>query len=100
MKTNEKNYVIVRADRAGVFFGNLVNKEGSEVTLNECRKLFYWDGAAAVEQIALDGILESEVKKCKFTVTVENATILGAIQIIPCTDKAIKSIKSVPVWRY
>lgn len=97
MKT--KNYVIVRADRAGVFFGNLVSKEGSEVTLNECRKLFYWDGAAAIEQIALDGISPENVKDCKFTVTVENATILGVIQILPCTEKAVKSIQSVTVWK-
>ena len=34
---NDENYVIVRADRAGVFFGQLVKKEGSEVTLNNCR---------------------------------------------------------------
>ena len=87
----EKNYVIVRADRAGVFFGNLVKKEGNEVTLNECRKLHYWDGAAAVEQLAINGTVSPD--NCRFTVTVENATIMGVIQIIPCTETAVKSFK-------
>ena len=93
----EKNYVIVRADRAGVFFGNLVKKEGNEVTLNECRKLHYWDGAAAVEQLAIDGTITPQ--NCRFTVTVENATIMGVIQIIPCTEKAVKSIQAVKEWK-
>ena len=93
----ENKFVIVRADRAGVFFGKLVNKEGSEVTLNECRKLYYWEGAAAVEQLAIDGVTEPQ--KCKFTITVENAVILGVIQIIPCTEKAIESLKNVSEWK-
>ncbi len=92
-----KSYVIVRADRAGVFFGDLVKKQGSEVTLNECRKLFYWEGASAVEQLAVDGTNKPE--NCRFTITVENAVILGVIQIIPCSKKAIKSIKGVKEWR-
>ena len=93
----EKNYVIVRADRAGVFFGNLVKKEGTEVTLNECRKLHYWYGAAAVEQLAIDGTITPQ--NCRFTLTVENATIMGVIQIIPCTEKAVKSIQAVKEWK-
>ena len=91
------NYVIVRADRAGVFFGELVKKEGSEVTLNNCRKLYYWDGAAAIEQLATAGT--SKPKDCRFTITVDNAIILGVIQIIPCTEKAIESIKGVREWK-
>ena len=37
MNTNSENYVIVRSEKAGVFFGQLVKKEGNEVTLNNCR---------------------------------------------------------------
>ena len=91
------NYVIVRADRAGVFFGKLEKKEGSEVTLSECRKIHYWDGAAAIEQLATAGT--SKPKDCRFTITVDNAIILGVIQIIPCTEKAIESIKGVREWK-
>lgn len=93
-----KNYVIVRGDRSGVFFGKLANKNGQEVTLNNARKLFYWDGAGAVEQIAIDGV--SKPNNCKFTVVVEEITILDAIQILPCTEKAVEIIKGVKEWKF
>lgn len=91
------NFVIVRADRAGVFFGKLEKKEGSEVTLRECRKIHYWDGAAAIEQLATDGT--SKPQNCRFTITVDKAIVLGVIQIIPCTEKAIKNIQKVKEWK-
>lgn len=94
---NDENYVIVRADKAGVFFGQLVKKEGNEVTLNNCRKLYYWSGACAVEELALNGVVDK--KNCKFTVTVDNATINNFIQIIPCSINAIKNIQSVEEWK-
>ncbi len=89
--------VIVRADRAGVFFGTLTHKEGNEVTLTNARKLFYWNGAGAVEQIALEGV--KRPTDCKFTVVVEEITILNVIQIIPCTEVAIANIENVKEWK-
>lgn len=91
------NYVIVRADRAGVFFGKLAGKEGSEVTLEKVRKIYRWEGAAAVEQIAVDGL--PSLSGNKLTVEVASMTVLGAIQILPCTDKAIESINNIPEWK-
>ncbi len=89
--------VLIRADRAGVFFGTLKEKNGTEVTLTDCRRLWYWDGAASLSQLAVDGT--SKPDKCTFTVTVPEITILGAIEIIPCTDKAIESIEGVKEWK-
>jgi hypothetical protein len=39
-------YVIVRCNNAGVFFGIYESKEGNELTLTNVRKLHYWSGAA------------------------------------------------------
>jgi hypothetical protein len=99
MNTNSEDYVIVRADKAGVFFGQLVKKEGNEVTLNSCRKLYFWKNACAVEQLALDGVREDTINECKFTVTVDNVIINNYIQIIPCSGKSIRILKSVPEWK-
>ena len=88
--------VIVRGDRSGVFFGTLAAKDGQEVKLEKCRRLWYWDGAASISQLAVDGT--TNPSGCKFTVTVDEIEILDAIEIIPCTDKAIESIESVGVW--
>ena len=93
----KKNYVIVRSQGAGVFFGNLISKEGNEVRMDECRKIHYWDGAAAIEQLSLDGT--SKPENCRFTVSVNNSVIMNVIQILPCTEKSVKSIQSVPEWK-
>lgn len=89
--------VIVRADRAGVFFGTLKEKEGQEVTLTNCRRIWYWDGAASITQLAVDGT--TKPNNCKFTITVSEICVMGVIEIIPCSEKAIASIEGVAEWR-
>ena len=89
--------VIVRGDRSGVFFGTLKKKENTEITLEKCRRLWYWEGAASISQIAVDGTKNPE--DCKFTVTVKEIQILDAIEIIPCEEKAIESIEGVKSWK-
>lgn len=97
METNIGKKVIIRGDRSGVEFGELVEHKGREVTLKDARRIWYWDGAASLSQLAKDGT--ANPSSCKFTVTVDSITILDAIEIIPCTDKAIKSIEDVEVWK-
>lgn len=92
-----EKYYIVRADRAGVFAGNIKEKNGSEIIMTNVRRLWYWSGAASLSQLAVDGI--SNPNNCKFTVTVEEMTILGIIEIIPCSEKSEKIIKGVKEWR-
>lgn len=100
METTEKNIgkkVIVRGSRSGVFFGTLAARNGNEVALTSCRRLWYWDGAASISQLSVDGTTAPH--KCKFTVAVEEIEILDAIEVIQCTDKAVKSIEGVKVWK-
>lgn len=91
-------YVIVRGDRSGVFFGIFENRNGQEVELKECRRIWYWDGACSISELALNGTARPE--NCKFTVTVDEILLIDAIEIISCTEKAIESIKSVKEWKY
>lgn len=92
-----EQYYIIRADRAGVFAGNIKERNGSEVTMTNVRRLWYWDGAASLSQMAVDGV--SKPRNCKFTVTVPEMTILGVIEILPCSEKAEAIIKAVSEWR-
>jgi len=92
----KKNYCIVRTDRAGVFFGIVKKNNTSSVVMNDVRKIFYWDGAAAVEQIATDGINDSG---SKVTITIPEMEIASPIQIIPCTEKAIENLKNCKEWK-
>jgi hypothetical protein len=89
--------VIVRASRAGVFFGTLAEKEGNEVKLNNCRRLWYWEGAASLSELATNGVTQPH--KCKFCVPIPDIVVLGVIEIIPCTEEAVENINNVPVWK-
>lgn len=89
--------VIVRGDRSGVFFGTLAERNGREVRLTNCRRLWYWDGAASNFQLASEGVKRPE--NCKFTVTINEIEILDAIEVLPCTDKAVKNIEEVASWK-
>jgi len=90
-------YYIVRGDRSGVFFGQIKSRNGREVTLANCRRLWYWDGAASLSQLALEGT--KLPNNCKFTVTVDELLVLDVIEVIPCAKAAKKSIQEVAVWR-
>jgi hypothetical protein len=93
----DKKYYIIRADRAGVFAGNIKERNGSEVVLENARRIWYWDGAASLSQMAMEGVKKPE--NCRFTVTVPEITILGVIEIIPCTKEAEECIKKVKEWK-
>lgn len=88
---------IVRGDRSGVFYGDITNRDGREVTISNVRRLWYWDGAASLSQLAAEGV--KKPGNCKFTMTVSSITILDAIELLPCTEEAEKSIEGVKEWK-
>jgi len=95
---NYMNYVIVRTYSAGVFAGYLESYgKDKEVNLVNARRLWYWDGASSLSQLAVDGTCKPE--KCKFPVEVERIKLLEAIEVIEVTEKARLSIEGVPVWQ-
>ncbi len=97
MKKYGEEYYIVRAKDAGVFFGRIRSREGSEIEMTDARRLWYWSGAASLSQMAVEGVKNPD--ECKFTMAVPAITILGVIEIIPCTDAATENIKAVSVWK-
>lgn len=97
VKKNKSKYVIVRTYSAGVFAGYLKSRKGQEVVLSDARRLWYWNGAASLSQLAVDGV--SRPADCKFPETVSQIELLQAIEILDVTKKAQDSISSVPVWK-
>ena len=92
----EKPYVIVRTHSAGVFAGELESRNGKEVILFKARRLWYWEGASSLSELATLGV--SKPLKCKFPCEVSKIELLEAIEILDVTEKARESIKGVPVW--
>lgn len=88
---------MVRTYSAGVFLGTLKERNGIEVTLTDARRMWYWDGAASLSQLATTGT--SKPNNCKFPAPVAEILLTEAIEIIPATEAAIASIAAVPVWK-
>ena len=93
--------VVIRADRAGVFYGTLAEIEPLgdkyQVELTDCRRLWYWSGAASLTQLAVEGV--KNPSGCKFTISQQSIVVNGVIEIHGCTDEAISSIEKVAVWK-
>lgn len=91
LQTHLGQKVIIRTYSAGVWFGELIEKSGTEVILKDARRLWYWK---AKKSISLSGVavygLDDVSKICP---AIEKQW-LDAIEIISCTDEAIKSIES------
>lgn len=90
-------YVICRTYSAGVFAGYLESRNGQEVVMRNARRLWYWEGAASLSQIAEEG--SSKPNSCKFPQTVDRVELLQAIEILSCTKKAQDFIASVKIWK-
>jgi hypothetical protein len=93
----QMKYVIVRTYSAGVFAGWLQSRKGREVVLTKARRLWYWDGAASLSQLAMEGVKAPH--NCKFPCEVDRVELLEAIEILDVTPAARKNIAAVPVWQ-
>ena len=85
-------YSIIRTYSAGVWFGKVLRKQENEIILGEARRLYYWQvdgGGISLSEISIHGLTNNS-KVCE---AVEKIW-LQPIEIIPCTEKAIKSIQS------
>jgi len=95
-----KKYYIIRTQNSGVWFGNLKSEKGEEITIINARRIWYWDGAASLSQLAIDGTTKPE--NCKFPESItdeEGVYLTQVIEILPCTEAAVKSINSVKIWK-
>ena len=78
--------VIIRTSSAGVWFGVLSEKSSNEVIIKDARRMWKW---WAAESISLSAC-------AKFGVKHSESKIVEAIEIIPCTEKAIESLEGAP----
>lgn len=99
MASKKKNmeYAIVRTYSAGVLAGYIDSEKGQEVEIHEARRLWYWSGAASLSQLAMEGVKFPD--KCKFPEAVAVVRVKQAIEILPCTEAARKSIEGVAIWK-
>ena len=90
-------YALVRTYSAGVFAGYIESRTGQEMVIRNARRIWYWDGASSLSQLATEGTQKPQ--NCKFPCEVNRIELLQVIEILDVTEKARKSIKAVPVWK-
>ena len=92
-----KEYCVIRTYSAGVFAGYIDRKiKGKENTIYNARRIWYWDGAASLSQMANEGVNKPE--NCKFSQIVKEQDLKEIIEVLPCSKKAKESIEGVSIW--
>ncbi len=83
--------VIIRTYSAGVWFGLLEQKQKNEVILKNARRMWQWwaKEGISLSSVAVRGIRQ---EKSKIAEPVDSVW-LEAIEIIPCSDEAIRLIE-------
>ncbi len=98
-QSNGMDYVIVRTYSAGVHVGYLESKgnNGKRIVLLNSIRIHYWDGAASLSQLSVDGVTKPQ--NCRFAVPVSKIELTEVIEIIECTEKARNNIQGVMSWK-
>jgi len=92
------NKVIIRTYSAGVHFGELVEKAKNEVILKNARRLWKWktnNNGISLSEVANSGLDNNQSKVCELV----SLIWLEAIEIIPCSEIAIKNIEAQNVYK-
>lgn len=95
VNTEGMRYVIVRTYSAGVHAGYLADQseDGKRVKLLDSRRIWYWSGAFTLSEMSQSGV--SDPDNCKFSIAIPEIEITEAIEIIPCTERAMNNLKAV-----
>lgn len=93
------DYVLIRTYAMGVHAGELVEFSETRVVLKNTRRIWYWDGACSLSQLAADGTKKPDT--CKFSMELPwiEVTSPQGLEIIPVSSKARESISSVGIWK-
>jgi hypothetical protein len=88
--------VIVRTYSAGVHFGTLKARNGTEVVLEDARRIWYWNKAFTLSKIAIDGL---DIASSKLSVSVPRILLTEAIEIIPTSPSATVDLTNAPAHK-
>lgn len=88
---------IIRTYAAGVHFGELIEKDGKEIILKNARRLWYWKTANS--GISLNEVANAGLHKDSKVCAAVSHIWLEAVEIIPCSDEAIKNIEAANVYK-
>lgn len=83
--------VLVRTHSAGVHFGVLASKDGTNVLLANARRIWSWVGAFTLSEIATTGVAKGSRISC----SVPLIELTEAIELIPISDAALAKLEAI-----
>lgn len=95
--TDGLRYCIVRCRNAGVHAGFVKHRGEGVLTLLNSRRLWKWWSKFSLSGLATEGVLEGKEEECLFACVLPEIELTESdvAEVIPCTDKAFKSITSI-----
>ena len=88
--------VIVRCDSAAAHYGTLVRLDDNSVELTDARRIWYWEGAATLSELAQRGT--SRPTACRWPCPVDYVILRDWCEIIAVSSEAVQSLAQIPVW--
>ncbi len=82
--------VLIRTYAAGVHFGTLKARNGTEVTLSNARRIWSWNGANTLHEIATTGIDQSQSNVSQPVLEID---LTNVIEVIPLTEFASTNLE-------
>ena len=86
-------YCVVRTYSAGVHVGTVKSVNGTEVILENSRRIWNWKGAFTLSELSQNGISEG-----KIAVSLPILVLTESIEIIPCSEKTEKQLKEFKAY--
>lgn len=94
----ETKIKMVRTVNAGVFFGEIEERKSETcLVLKNARRVYSWEGAATLSQLAESGT--SKPENCQFPEPVTRAELIGVIEILDVQPEALKTLNAVKIWK-
>ena len=93
--------VLIRSYAAGVHFGYLKDEKfteaGKVVTLLKSRRIWYWEGANELNQVAMEGVKNPNA--CKIGMETDKVEIVNVIETHQITKNSETILKNTPIWK-
>jgi len=91
-------YCVIRTYSAGVHIGYVKEfgeKHPQQATLLNSRRLYNWNNACSLSQVAMDGVGDGS----RIAMELPEITLTDVIEAIPCSEKSAEFFKAVKAWK-
>jgi len=91
-------YCVVRTYSAGVHIGYVAEfgtKQPQYAKLFKSRRLHYWNGAASLSQVSIDGVDSTS----RIAMELPEIELTDVVEVIPCSTKAAEFFKGAKAWK-